>query len=110
MNQWQVNHDQELWGDPNEFRPERFLTSSGTLDKVLSEKIMLFGLGKRKCIGETIGRWEVFLFLAILLQQIEFRVLPGEKVDMTPIYGLTLKYARCEHFQVKMRSSEPQHL
>ncbi|XP_055478392.1 cytochrome P450 1A1 [Psammomys obesus] len=110
VNQWQVNHDQELWGDPNKFRPERFLTSNGTLDKVLSEKIMLFGLGKRKCIGETIGRWEVFLFLAILLQQIEFRVLPGEKVDMTPIYGLTLKYAHCEHFQVKIRSSEPQHL
>lgn len=110
VNQWQVNHDQELWGDPNEFRPERFLTPSGTLDKHLSEKVILFGLGKRKCIGETIGRLEVFLFLAILLQQMEFNVSPGEKVDMTPAYGLTLKHARCEHFQVQMRSSGPQHL
>ncbi|XP_028630230.1 cytochrome P450 1A1 isoform X2 [Grammomys surdaster] len=109
VNQWQVNHDQELWGDPNEFRPERFLTPSGTLDKRLSEKVILFGLGKRKCIGETIGRLEVFLFLAILLQQVEFNVSPGEKVDMTPIYGLTLKHARCEHFQVRMRPSGPQH-
>lgn len=75
------------------------------MDKVLSEKVILFGLGKRKCVGETIGRWEVFLFLAMLLQQIEFSVSPGEKVDMTPIYGLTLKHARCEHFQVQMRSS-----
>ncbi|KAH0514267.1 Cytochrome P450 1A1 [Microtus ochrogaster] len=105
VSQWQINHDQELWGDPNNFRPERFLTPSGTLDKVLSEKVILFGMGKRKCVGETIGRWEVFLFLAILLQQIEFSVSPGEKVDITPIYGLTLKYARCEHFQVQMRSS-----
>lgn len=110
VNQWQINHDQELWGDPNEFRPERFLTPSGTLDKHLSEKVILFGLGKRKCIGETIGRLEVFLFLAILLQQMEFNVSPGEKVDMTPAYGLTLKHARCEHFQVQMRSSGPQHL
>ncbi|EGW02098.1 cytochrome P450 1A1 [Cricetulus griseus] len=110
VSQWQINHDQELWGDPNKFRPERFLTSSGTLDKVLSEKVTLFGLGKRKCIGETIGRLEVFLFLAILLQQIEFTVSPGEKVDMTPIYGLTLKHARCEHFQVQMRSSGPLHV
>lgn len=76
----------------------------------MSEKVILFGLGKRKCIGETIGRSEVFLFLAILLQQIEFKVSPGEKVDMTPTYGLTLKHARCEHFQVQMRSSGPQHL
>nr|XP_034346496.1 cytochrome P450 1A1 isoform X2 [Arvicanthis niloticus] len=100
----------ELWGDPNEFRPERFLTPSGTLDKHLSEKVILFGLGKRKCIGETIGRLEVFLFLAILLQQVEFNVSPGEKVDMTPTYGLTLKHARCEHFQAQMRSSGPQRL
>ncbi|XP_040585613.1 cytochrome P450 1A1 isoform X1 [Mesocricetus auratus] len=109
VNQWQINHNQELWGDPNKFRPERFLTSSGTLDKVLSGKVTLFGLGKRKCIGETIGRLEVFLFLAILLQQIEFTVSPGEKVDMTPIYGLTLKHARCEYFQAQTRSSGPQH-
>ncbi|MCQ7614214.1 cytochrome P450, partial [Salmonella enterica] len=109
VNQWQINHDQELWGDPNEFRPERFLTPSGTLDKILSDKVVLFGLGKRRCIGETIGRLEVFLFLAILLQQVEFSVSPGEKVDMTPIYGLTMKHLRCEHFQVQLRSSGPQH-
>uniref|UniRef100_A0A2K6F0Z4 Cytochrome P450 1A n=1 Tax=Propithecus coquereli TaxID=379532 RepID=A0A2K6F0Z4_PROCO len=94
----------KLWGDPSEFRPERFLTPDGIINKALSEKMILFGLGKRKCIGETIGRWEVFLFLTILLQQVEFSVLPGMKVDMTPLYGLTMKHARCEHFQVQMRS------
>jgi cytochrome P450 len=24
-NFWQVNHDKEIWGDPENFRPERFL-------------------------------------------------------------------------------------
>lgn len=66
--------------------------------------MILFGLGKRKCIGENIARFEVFLFLAIMLQQVEFSMLPGVKVDMTPIYGLTMKYAHCEHFQVQVRS------
>ncbi|XP_046506066.1 cytochrome P450 1A1 [Equus quagga] len=103
VNQWQINHDQKLWGDPSEFRPERFLNPNGTINKALSEKVVLFGLGKRKCIGETIGRLEVFLFLAILLQQVEFSVPPGVKVDMTPIYGLSMKHARCEHFQVQVR-------
>lgn len=60
----------------------------GGLDKELSEKVLLFGMGKRKCIGETIARLEVFLFLAILLQQVEFSVPPGVEVDMTPLYGL----------------------
>ncbi|XP_003784563.1 cytochrome P450 1A1 [Otolemur garnettii] len=103
VNQWQINHDQKLWGDPFEFRPTRFLTADGIINKALSEKVILFGLGKRKCIGETIARMEVFLFLAILLQQVEFSVLPGVKVDMTPIYGLSMKHAHCEHFQVQMR-------
>nr|Q4H4C3.3 RecName: Full=Cytochrome P450 1A2; AltName: Full=CYPIA2; AltName: Full=Cholesterol 25-hydroxylase; AltName: Full=Hydroperoxy icosatetraenoate dehydratase [Macaca fuscata fuscata]BAE16271.1 cytochrome P450 1A2 [Macaca fuscata] len=106
INQWQVNHDPQLWGDPSEFRPERFLTAEGTtINKPLSEKIMLFGLGKRRCIGEVLGKWEVFLFLAILLQQLEFSVPPGVKVDLTPIYGLTMKHARCEHFQARLRFS-----
>lgn len=104
VNQWQINHDQKLWGDPSEFRPERFLTPSGTINKALSEKVLLFGLGKRRCIGETIARFEVFLFLAILLQQFEFSILPGVKVDMTPIYGLIMKYPCCEHFRVQKRS------
>uniref|UniRef100_A0A452SR48 Cytochrome P450 1A n=1 Tax=Ursus americanus TaxID=9643 RepID=A0A452SR48_URSAM len=94
----------KLWGDPSEFRPERFLTLDGTINKTLSEKVILFGMGKRKCIGETIARLEVFLFLAILLQQVEFSVPQGTKVDMTPTYGLTMKHARCEHFQVRVRA------
>ncbi|KAK2103339.1 cytochrome P450 1 sub A member 2 [Saguinus oedipus] len=103
INQWQVNHDPQLWGDPSEFRPERFLTAKGTaLNKPLSEKILLFGLGKRRCIGEVLGKWEVFLFLAILLQQVEFSVPPGVPVDLTRIYGLTMKHARCEHVQARL--------
>ncbi|XP_031812457.1 cytochrome P450 1A1 isoform X2 [Sarcophilus harrisii] len=104
VNQWQINHDPKIWGDPSEFRPERFLSADGTINKSLSEKVIMFGLGKRKCIGETIARWEVFLFLAILLHQMEFSVPSGVKVDLTPIYGLTMKHASCEHFQVKLRS------
>lgn len=104
VNQWQVNHDPELWGDPSTFRPERFLTpGGGAVDKAQAEKVLLFGLGKRRCLGENIGRLEVFLFLAMLLQQLEFTVTPGATVDMTPIYGLTMKHARCEHFQAKLR-------
>ncbi|NXE26966.1 CP1A5 protein, partial [Ardeotis kori] len=104
VNQWQVNHDEKLWKDPSTFNPERFLNAEGTeLNKVDGEKVLVFGLGKRKCIGEPIARWQVFLFLSTLLQQLEFSVCNGTKVDMTPIYGLSMKHKRCEHFQVKQR-------
>lgn len=95
------------WKDPFVFRPERFLTNDNTaIDKTLSEKVMLFGLGKRRCIGEIPAKWEVFLFLAILLHQLEFTVPPGVKVDLTPNYGLTMKPGTCEHIQAWPRFSK----
>ncbi|NWR85318.1 CP1A5 protein, partial [Furnarius figulus] len=104
INQWQVNHDEKLWKDPETFNPERFLSAEGTkVNKEEGEKVLIFGLGKRRCIGESIARWQVFLFLSTLLQQLEFSVCDGKKVDMTPLYGLTLRHKRCEHFQVKQR-------
>ncbi|MDL1135861.1 cytochrome P450, partial [Yersinia pestis] len=107
INQWQVNHDPELWEDPFEFRPERFLTANNrAINKTVSEKMMLFGLGKRRCIGEIPAKWEIFLFLAFLLQRLEFSVPPGVKVDLTPIYGLTMKHARCHQIQARLRFSK----
>ncbi|NWU66090.1 CP1A5 protein, partial [Pterocles burchelli] len=104
VNQWQVNHDKKLWKDPQTFNPERFLNAEGTgVNKEDAEKVMTFGLGKRRCIGDFIGRWQIFLFLSILLQQLEFSVSDRTKVDMTPLYGLTMKHKRCMHFQVKQR-------
>uniref|UniRef100_A0A8B9SEK4 Cytochrome P450 1A n=1 Tax=Apteryx owenii TaxID=8824 RepID=A0A8B9SEK4_APTOW len=104
INQWQVNHDEKLWKDPLVFNPERFLNAEGTeVNKVEGEKILVFGLGKRRCIGEHIARWQVFLFLSTLLQRLEFSVRGGKKVDMTPLYGLSMKHKRCEHFQIKLR-------
>ncbi|KAJ6650392.1 hypothetical protein lerEdw1_010283 [Lerista edwardsae] len=104
VNQWQVNHDEELWKDPSSFNPERFLMANGKdLNKDEGENVLVFGLGKRRCIGESIGRWQVFLFLTTLLQQLQFSVQDGVKVDMTPLYGLSMKHKRCEYFQVQQR-------
>ncbi|NXA26912.1 CP1A5 protein, partial [Ibidorhyncha struthersii] len=104
VNQWQVNHDERLWKDPQIFNPERFLNAEGTeVNKVDGEKVLVFGLGKRKCIGEPIARWQIFLFLSTLLQELEFSICSGKKVDITPLYGLVMKHKRCEHFQVKRR-------
>uniref|UniRef100_A0A8C5QIV4 Cytochrome P450 1A n=1 Tax=Leptobrachium leishanense TaxID=445787 RepID=A0A8C5QIV4_9ANUR len=103
INQWQVNHDPEVWKDPFHFSPERFLNEDGTtINKIEMEKVLIFGLGKRRCLGEAIGRIEVFLFLTTLLQQMEFFKLEGEKLDMSPKYGLTMKHERC-HVTAKLR-------
>nr|Q92095.1 RecName: Full=Cytochrome P450 1A1; AltName: Full=CYPIA1 [Opsanus tau]AAA74968.1 cytochrome P450 1A [Opsanus tau] len=108
INQWQINHDPELWKDPFSFNPERFLSADGTeLNRLEGEKVMLFGLGKRRCIGEVIARNEVFLFLAIIIQRLQFHMLPGEPLDMTPEYGLTMKHKRCQ-LRATMREKNEQ--
>lgn len=104
INQWQINQDPELWKDPSSFNPDRFLSTDGTeLNKQEGEKVMVFGLGKRRCIGEVIARNEVFLFLAILVQKLHFHTIPGEPLDMTPEYGLTMKHKRC-HLRATIRA------
>ncbi|KAJ3594071.1 hypothetical protein NHX12_006403 [Muraenolepis orangiensis] len=104
INQWQINHDPELWKDPSTFNPDRFLSDDGVeLDKLEGEKVMIFGMGKRRCIGEMIARNEVYLFLAILVQRLHFHAVPGEPLDMTPRYGLTMKHKRC-HLRTTLRS------
>ncbi|KAL7980392.1 hypothetical protein Chor_014721 [Crotalus horridus] len=93
-----------LWKDPSAFIPERFLTASGKeINMDEREKVQIFGLGKRRCIGEPIARRELFLFLAILLQDLQFSVPDGVTVNMTPVFGLSLRHKRCEHVEVKQR-------
>ena len=49
-NLYAIHHCEETWGDPYEFRPERFLTpDESTLIK--HETFVAFGLGKRMCPG-----------------------------------------------------------
>ncbi|KAK5914812.1 hypothetical protein CesoFtcFv8_000463 [Champsocephalus esox] len=106
INQWQINHDPELWKDPSSFVPDRFLSSDGgEVNRQEGERVMAFGMGKRRCIGEVIARNEVYLFLAIIVQKLHFHAMPGQKPDMTPEYGLTMKHKRC-HLRATMRTSE----
>ncbi|KAK7153476.1 hypothetical protein R3I93_011403 [Phoxinus phoxinus] len=91
INQWSVNHDPQKWSDPHIFNPSRFLDESGALDKDLTSSVMIFSIGKRRCIGEQIAKVEVFLFSAILLHQCWFEKNPSQDLSMDCSYGLSLK-------------------
>ncbi|KAF3701332.1 Cytochrome P450 1B1 [Channa argus] len=91
INQWSVNHDPLKWKDPHIFDPSRFLDENGLLDKDLTNNVMIFSAGKRRCIGEQIAKVEMFLFFAILLHQCRFEKHPNEDMSLNCSYGLTLK-------------------
>lgn len=91
INLYQVNHDETIWDNPTVFRPERFLNENGELNKSLTEKVLIFGMGIRKCLAEDLSRNEIFVFITTVLQHLELKKCPGAELDMTPIYGLATK-------------------
>ncbi|CAG7720612.1 unnamed protein product, partial [Allacma fusca] len=85
-NLYAVHHDPEIWENPNEFRPERFLDESNNL--VNTQMIIPFSTGKRNCLGESIARDLLFLFIANIFYK--FEVLCTEKLPrLTPVHGVT---------------------
>ncbi|KOB71212.1 Uncharacterized protein OBRU01_06974, partial [Operophtera brumata] len=65
-----LHMDKGIWGDPDNFRPERFIVD-GTLH-VAKDKSLPFGAGRRLCAGETYARQSMFQVLAGFMQA--FRV------------------------------------
>lgn len=63
--------DPQLWIEPETFNPERFLDADG---KILKEmpNFFPFSIGKRVCLGESLARVELFIFLTTLLKHCKF--------------------------------------
>ena len=62
-------HMDPVWGDPEQFRPERFLESG---DFRNNEMLNPFGIGRRRCLGETLARMENFVFFANIFKTFKF--------------------------------------
>lgn len=71
-----VHMNPDNFEQPEEFRPERFMSKDGKF--VRSEKVMPFGVGKRACPGEPIANAEIFLYITSFLQKFEI-VMPKGK-------------------------------
>ncbi|CAH1180230.1 unnamed protein product [Phaedon cochleariae] len=59
--------------EPEKFRPERFL-KNGKIS--LPDGFLPFGLGKHRCLGESLARANIFLFVATMMQKFTFSIVP----------------------------------
>ncbi|XP_048730746.1 cytochrome P450 2J6-like isoform X2 [Ostrea edulis] len=86
-NLWTNNHSDE-WHDPFVFRPERFMDDSGLLlpaTHPTRKRLLVFGFGKRACLGEVFAKNRTFLFLATMMQTCIIRKpLREELSDLDP--------------------------
>uniref|UniRef100_A0A087XXU4 Cytochrome P450 1A n=2 Tax=Poecilia formosa TaxID=48698 RepID=A0A087XXU4_POEFO len=91
INQWSINHDPAMWSNPETFDPERFLDPQGALNKDLAANVLIFSLGRRRCIGEQLSKLQLFLFTALLAHQCRITTDPAKMLTLDYKYGLTLK-------------------
>lgn len=96
FSQWVIHHEPEIWGDPDNFRPERWDLTQGEKEKVPQWAYFPFGGGPRICIGMPFAQMETKLLLATILQQYTPRLVPGfpvvpqPRVTLRPKYGMRM--------------------
>ena len=75
VNMWAITHDPDVWAEPAEFRPERFLGTGPAAElSVMGSDLRLapFGAGRRSCPGKSLAMATVAFWLATLLHELEF--------------------------------------
>jgi len=74
-NMYYMHHDPTVWGDPQNFRPARYLENPA-----LHSQIITFSTGRRVCPGELYARNNVFLFISALCQRFSFAFDPNSEI------------------------------
>ncbi|CAO1946309.1 unnamed protein product [Urochloa humidicola] len=90
VNVWAVARDPEVWENPLEFRPERFLEESIDI-KGADFRVLPFGAGRRVCPGAQLGINLVASMIGHLLHNFSWALPEGtrpEDVEMMETPGL----------------------
>ncbi len=90
FSQYILQRSEEFYPDPLRFDPERFTPEQKAARPRFA--YFPFGGGSRQCIGEAFAWMEGVLILATLAQRWNFRMVPGQRVDVQPKITLRPKY------------------
>ncbi|KAL6601707.1 hypothetical protein ACP70R_044927 [Stipagrostis hirtigluma subsp. patula] len=95
VNMWAITHDPDVWADPTEFRPDRFVGSTEFPIMGSDLRLAPFGAGRRSCPGKSLAMATVAFWLATLLH--EFELLPSPDpargVDLSEVLRLSCEMA-----------------
>ncbi|KAF2712348.1 cytochrome P450 monooxygenase-like protein [Pleomassaria siparia CBS 279.74] len=62
-----INHwNTELFPNPDDFAPERWLLPDGQPNHQLEKKLIAFGKGSRSCVGENLAYCELYIMAAFM--------------------------------------------
>ncbi|KAH7551598.1 DNAhypothetical proteindirected RNA polymerase mitochondrial precursor [Bipolaris maydis] len=78
LNAWACNMDADVWSDPDEFRPERWLEQPDA-------PLHTYGIGYRMCAGSLLANRELYLVFLRMLNS--FEIVQDSEVDVHPVRG-----------------------
>ncbi|KAL7584249.1 hypothetical protein Lser_V15G41976 [Lactuca serriola] len=95
VNIWKLHRDPQIWSDPHDFRPERFLEEHSDINyQGQNFEYIPFSTGRRVCPAITLAFEVVHLTLARLLQGFDLSTPMGKPVDMSEGLGIALTKVR----------------
>nr|AFK41074.1 unknown [Lotus japonicus] len=104
VNMWAIARDPEVWRDPLEFMPERFMGEENEFSIFGSDlRLAPFGAGRRSCPGKNLGLTTVTFWVAKLLHEFEWLPLDDGGVDLTELLRLSCEMANPLTVQVRPR-------
>ncbi|PFH46818.1 hypothetical protein AMATHDRAFT_198914 [Amanita thiersii Skay4041] len=114
-NMWSILRDPEMYPDPDEFRPERFLKEGKfSMDGILDPHTIAFGFGRRICPGRFLADEWLYISIASVLST--YNILPpldehGHPSEVTAgVTGQALLSPICKRYMIKTRSKVAEEL
>ncbi|KAK7400972.1 hypothetical protein VNO78_12281 [Psophocarpus tetragonolobus] len=95
VNIWAIGRDPNVWSNPLEFNPERFLKGKGAkIDPSgVDFELIPFGAGRRICAGYRMAIGAIEYILGTLVHSFEWKLPNGVDLNMDETFGLTLQKA-----------------
>ncbi|EGC32755.1 hypothetical protein DICPUDRAFT_37832 [Dictyostelium purpureum] len=76
--------DEDYWEDPQQFKPDRFIGEP----KGHMERILLYGIGKRQCVGKNLSNDINYLFCSNMILNFKIRSSTNQIIDDSPNFRL----------------------
>ncbi|KAL8050603.1 hypothetical protein ABFX02_06G091100 [Erythranthe guttata] len=104
-----IGWDPNVWEDPMEFKPERFLEGrDGEFDITGSReiKMMPFGAGRRVCPASGLAMLHLEYFVANLIWWFEWKPVEGDEVDLSEKQEFTIVMKNPLRAKISPRKSD----